>query len=142
MTPQQTQTNPYPPIHTQDSRSSLDQPPSRRLALVTPQTNTETDAGTYPEGVSIPEERKERRRQRPPPRNGVLQETDAGRVALVPPSYDPAWARDGFTNDSPPPTSSRDGSQTDLEGRSELDLLVRGRSPGTLGESQTSGSDR
>ena len=142
VTPQHTYVNPYPPTATPDSRSSIDQPPSRRLALVTPQTNMETDAGTFPEGVHIPEERKERRRQRPPPRNGVLQETDAGRVALVPPSYDPAWAQDGFTNSSPPPTSSRDGSQTDLEGRSELDLLVRGRSPRTFGESQTSGSDR
>lgn len=64
-------------------------------------------------------------------------------MALVPPSYDPAWARDGFTNDSPPPMSSTGGSQTELEqGHSELDLLVRGRDSGDLGESRTSDSDR
>lgn len=36
-------------------------------------------------------------RQLPVPgaQNQVRQETDAGRVALVPPSYDPTWAQDG-----------------------------------------------
>lgn len=34
-------------------------------------------------------------RQLPVPGNQVRQETDAGRVALVPPSYDPTWAQDG-----------------------------------------------
>jgi hypothetical protein len=137
--------NPYPPIAEAGSSRSQEQPSSRRLTLVTPQVHSETDAGTYPEGIAIPPdtERKERRRQRPPPRNGVLQETDAGRVALVPPSYDPAWARDGFTNDSPPPISSTGGSQTELEqGHSELDLLVGQRDSGDMGQSRMSSSDR
>ena len=34
-------------------------------------------------------------RQLPVPGNQVRQETDAGRVAVVPPSYDPAWAQPG-----------------------------------------------
>jgi hypothetical protein len=34
-------------------------------------------------------------RQLPVPGNQVRQETDAGRVAVVPPSYNPAWAQDG-----------------------------------------------
>jgi hypothetical protein len=34
-------------------------------------------------------------RQLPVPVNQVRQETDAGRVAVVPPSYNPAWAEDG-----------------------------------------------
>jgi hypothetical protein len=40
-------------------------------------------------------------RQLPVPVNQVRQETDAGRVAVVPPSYKPAWAEDG-DDDSPP----------------------------------------
>jgi hypothetical protein len=38
-------------------------------------------------------------RQLPVPGNQVRQETDAGRVALVPPSYDPTWAQDNTCMD-------------------------------------------
>jgi hypothetical protein len=143
-TPENTYVNPYPPSAVPGSSRSTDPPSSRRLALVTPQADSETDAGTYTGDVVIPPdtERKERRRPRPQPRNGVVQETDAGRVALVPPSYDPAWAQDGFTNDSPPLMSSRGGSQTDLDGGTEMDSLVRARSPGEVGETNSTHTGR
>jgi hypothetical protein len=142
--------DPFPPSTAPESSRSQERPSTHRLALVSPDGNGDDDeTNAIAAGIVIPPdtERKERRRVRAPPRTGIRQETDAGPVALVPPSYDPAWAQAGVTSESPPPMSSRGGSQTDVDSRtmdSELDSLVRdrGRSSGDLGETRSLGAER
>lgn len=60
--------------------------------------------------------RKARRQQRAEAQAGFVQETDAGRVALLPPSYDPAWAQEGLPDGSSPvDESATAGGRTEAE---------------------------
>ena len=95
-----------------------------RLTLVSPDLDPETDSPPIPALPTMtPAEssRKARRQQREAAQAqaqaqagpGFVQETDAGRVALLPPSYDPAWAQEGIPNlTEPSPETGGQGEVT------------------------------
>ena len=91
-----------------------------RLTLVSPDPTNDGDADTnqpplpaLPTMTPAESSRKARRQQREAAaaaaaaqgQPGFVQETDAGRVALLPPSYDPAWAREGIPIDTSHPST-------------------------------------
>lgn len=91
-----------------------------RLTLVSPDPVTDTGNDTnQPPVPALPamtpaeSSRKARRQQREAAaavaaaqgQPGFVQETDAGRVALLPPSYDPAWAQEGIPIDTSHPST-------------------------------------
>lgn len=77
-----------------------------RLTLVSPGPETDQPIEMPTPPTPAESSRKARRQQRAEAQAGFVQETDAGRVALLPPSYDPAWAQEGL----PDATTPSDGT--------------------------------